>query len=183
MASLRFLVTFKLKIRDQNHYNSALMVFVREYITSKMLSSEAPPMENGIYIELNLCKWLVCCTYNDNKNNISNYLNVLRRSLGSYSVSYENLIITGDLIKETNQQCTKLFFETYSLTNLIKERTCFKNPKNPSYKDVILTDNPQIFQSLCVVETGLYDFRKMTMIVVKATFRRLKLNVTHHRNY
>ena len=38
-----------------------------------------------------------------------------------------------------------------------------KPRKNPQ----ILTDNPQSFPSLCLVETGLYEFHKMTMIVRK----------------
>ena len=126
--------------RDQNEYGGGVMAFIREDIPSKMLSSELSPIKS-IHIQLNFRKkkCLLCCTYNTNRNNTSNYLNVLRRSLDFYSANYENLIITGDLDNEKNQEYMKRFVETYSSTKLIKEPTCFKNPeKNPRFLLTIL---------------------------------------------
>ena len=79
------------------------MVFVREDIPSKMLSSEASPIK-GIYRRLNFRKKkrLLCCAYNPNRNNISNHLDVLRRCFDLYSANYEDLIIIGDLNTEAN---------------------------------------------------------------------------------
>ena len=115
MASLRFLVTFKIKIRDQNQYGSGLMVFIRKDIPFKMLSSETSPTE-GICIELNFRKknWLLFGSGNGKKNKISNFLNVFRRILELYFGNNENLILTEDLNEEANQGCIKRFFETYS---------------------------------------------------------------------
>ena len=71
--------------RDLNQYRGGLMVDMvvfRGDIPSKMLSSEASSID-VIYIELNFRKkkWRLHCTYNPNRSNISNYLDVLRRSL------------------------------------------------------------------------------------------------------
>lgn len=76
----------------------------------------------------------------------------LRYQYDIYSANYENLIITGDLDNEKNQEYMKRFQHA--------SKTQKKNPQ-------ILTDNPQSFRSLCLVETGLYEFHKMTMIVRK----------------
>lgn len=42
------------------------------------------------------------------------YLNGFRRILELYFGNNEDLILTEDLNEETNQECMKLFFETFS---------------------------------------------------------------------
>ena len=81
--------------RDQN--SGGIMVFVREDITAKFLSFEDKPIE-APFIELNFRKktWLLSCSYNPNKNIISNHLRQLRNSLDLYSAKYENIILIGD---------------------------------------------------------------------------------------
>ena len=51
--------------RDRDQYGGGLLVFVRENVPAKHLSSEGTPIE-GVYVELNFRKknWLLCCTYN-----------------------------------------------------------------------------------------------------------------------
>ena len=67
--------------------------------------------------------------------------------------------------------------------NLIKVPTCYKNPQNPSCIDLILTNSPLSFQSSGVIETGLSDFHKMTVTVMKTTFQKLDPKITHYRDY
>ena len=38
--------------------------------------------------------------------------------------------------------------------------------------DLILANNPKCFQSSCIVETGLSDFHRMTVAVMKTTFKK-----------
>ena len=142
------------------------------------------PIE-GIYIELTLRKkkWLLSCSYNPNKNKISNHLEALRRSLDLYSAQYEDIIIFGDFNVETEEPCMGCFCELYGLKNLIKEPTCFKNPQNPSSIDLILTNNPSSFLKSHVIETGLSDFHKMTVAVMKTTFQKLAPKIIHYRDY
>ena len=61
------------------------MVFVREDISVKFLSSEENPVE-AFFFEFNFRKkkWLVCCSYNPNKSNISRHLDTLRKGLDLY---------------------------------------------------------------------------------------------------
>ena len=59
---------------DQNQNGGGILVFVREDIPVKFLSSEEKPTE-AFSFELNFHKekWLVCCAYNLNKSNISRH--------------------------------------------------------------------------------------------------------------
>ena len=59
------------------------------------------------------------------------------------------------------------FFEIYNLKNMIREKTCFKNPNNPSCIDLIITNRPKGFQNCMVIETGLSNFHKMSITVMK----------------
>ena len=107
-------------------------------------------------------KWLLCGTYNPHRNNIGNHLDSLSKNLALYSSAY-NYIVIGDFNIEVDSKEMSSFCDTFDLTSLIKEPTCYKNPDNPSCIDVILTNKPLSFQNSCVAETGLFDFRRMML--------------------
>ena len=67
--------------------------------------------------------------------------------------------------------------------NLIKEPTCFKNPENHTCIDLILTNKPLSFKNKYVVETGLLDFQKMVVAVMKMHFPKMKPQVVSYRKY
>ena len=62
------------------------------------------------------------------------------------------------------------FLNLYSLKNLVKQNTCFKNPDKPTCTDLILTNCPCSFQNTDPLETGLSDFHKLTFTVLKQHF-------------
>ena len=49
--------------------------------------------------------------------------------------------------------------------------------------DLILTNSPYSFQNSCVIETGLSDFHKMIVSVMKITFQKLKPRIAPYRDY
>ena len=53
----------------------------------------------------------------------------------------------------------------------------------PSCNDFILTNSRLSFQSPGVIETGLSDFHKMTVTVMKTTFQKLDPKIIHYRDY
>ena len=65
----------------------------------------------------------------------------------------------------TRDKCHK-----YDLRSLITEPTCYKNPKDPTCIDLILTSYTRSFQNSCVFQTGLSDFYKMTVTIMKPSF-------------
>ena len=58
-----------------------------------------------------------------------------------------------------------------------------KNLENPTCIDLILTNHPLSFQNSCVLETGLSDFHKMTVTIMKASFQRLQPRIINYRDY
>ena len=77
----------------------------------------------------------------------------------------------------------KDFCNLYLLKNLIKKPTCFKNLKNPKTIDLILTNRPRKFCNSDTLETGLSDFHKLTVTVLKMFFKKQSPNVISYRNY
>ena len=54
----------------------------------------------------------------------------------------------------------------------MKELTCYKNPKKPSYIDPILTNKLFSFQNSCVIETIRSDFHRMRLTATKMNFQK-----------
>ena len=64
------------------------------------------------------------------------------------------------------------FLNMSSLKNLVPQKSCFKNPENPSCVDLILTNCSRSFQNTDVFETGLSDFHELTFTVLKQYYRK-----------
>ena len=160
------------------------MLFVTEDIPSNLVEAEAKSIE-GFYIELNLRndKWLLNCSYNPHKNNIGNHLQALSDFLDSHCSTYEKVLILGDFNVEVDDQNMKTFCDSYSLTSLIKQPTCYKNPSHPKCIDLIPSNVPRNFQTTCVIETGLSDFHLMALTVMRKSFKKLKPRVIKYRSY
>ena len=75
------------------------------------------------------------------------------------------------------------FCATFSLTNLIKESTCFKNLEKPTGIDHILTNHPKSFQHSGTYETGLSDFHKLTYTVLKMHYAKQRHQIIKYRCY
>jgi len=75
------------------------------------------------------------------------------------------------------------FSETYNLTNLITEPTCYKSVENPSCIDLILTNRKGCFESPMTIETGLSDCHKMTVTVMKKHYKKKDPIKILYRNY
>ena len=84
-------------IIDRNCHERGIMLYERADIPSKLRSTESLPMED-FYVDINLQKkkWLLCCSYNPNKNAIKSRLEFLHKGLALYSSKYENFIVLGD---------------------------------------------------------------------------------------
>ena len=99
-------------------------------------------------------------------------MNKISEQLDKLLPKYENLLLLGDWNSTINEEHMANFCEIYNLENLIKEPTCFKSTDNPSSIDVVLTNKKLSFQNSTIVETGLSDFHKMTVTVMKKYFKK-----------
>ena len=96
---------------------------------------------------------------------------------------YEKFLLAGDFnIEEENTPLAEFLYER-GARNLVKEATCFKNPENPSCIDLFLTNSNRSFQGTTTVTTGLSDFHKMAVTVMKTTFPKAEPKVIQYRDY
>ena len=65
------------------------------------------------------------------------------------------------------------------LKNLITEPTCYKNSEKPTCIDLILTDQPTLFQQSTVLKTGLSDSHLLTVTEFKRSFQTCKPYIYH----
>ena len=163
-----------------------LLLYIREDIPSKVVVNKViHPNIECFFVEINLYKkkWLIGSTYNPSKNLISNHVKVLSMFIDEHLQQYENIIIMGDFNSEPLDTELKEFCEIYCLKNLVKDPTCYKNADNPSCIDLILTNRERQFQKTTVVETGLSDFHKMTVTILKSFFKKTPAKIISYRDY
>ena len=83
---------------------------------------------------------------------------------------------------EISEEALCDFCCVYGLKNLVKNPTCFKNIDNPSCIDLILTNKSGSFQNTLVIETGLSDFHRLTVTVMKVNFQKQVPKILYYRN-
>ena len=108
------------------------------------------------------------------------------KSLDLYSTHYENTISIGDLNIIMDDPYKESLCESCRFKSFIKDPIYFKNPENPSridLIDLILTNSPYSFLNFCVIETGLPDFHKMIVSVMKTTSQKLKPRTVQYQDY
>ena len=78
----------------------------------------------------------------------------------------------GDFNAEPHDHFIMDFCDVYNLKNLIKVSTCFKNLERPTSINVMLTNSYGSFQNSCSIDTGLSDFHKMIVTILKTYFQK-----------
>ena len=174
-----FSVHFRL---DRTAKGGGILLYIRGDIPKKVTFDESL---EGFFIEINLRskKWLLGCSYNPHRDKITPHLRNISTALDKLSTDYENVIILGDFNVEVEEKNLSNFMSVHNLKTLIKQKTCFKDPENPACIDFILTNSPRSFQNSSVFETGLSDFHKLTITVLKQYFPKLKPKVVNYRDY
>ena len=174
---------------DRNRNGGGVMIYVREDIPSKLLNKHnfTVPIE-GLFIEVNLrkTKLLFFGSYRSDHPEFGvsteEYFNQVCLALDKYS-TYDKFLLAGDFnTEETNEVLSDFVFE-HNVKNLVQEPTCFKSQDNPSCIDLFLTNSPQSFQNTGTIATGLSDFHRMVVTVMKTTFPKAKPKMIYYRDY
>ena len=95
--------------RDRNENGRGLLFYMRKDIPSNLLRIDSEI--EAFYIELNIRikRFLLCCSYNPNKN-----LAVISKNLDTFSYKYDNFILIGDLNSEPCEKPLKDFCHVYN---------------------------------------------------------------------
>ena len=154
---------------DRNNNGGGIILYTRADIPFKKINNTLSSDIEGLFYEIKLRnkKWLLFLGYNPDKANISYFLNHAGRNIDSLIGLYDNIMVIGDFNSQMEETSLKEFCDTYNLENLIKEPTCFKNPCNPTLIDMFLTNRVNFFKNSSVIETGISDYHKMTITVLK----------------
>ena len=96
---------------------------------------------------------------------------------------YEIFFLKGDFNVETNDASMKDFCQIYGCKNIVKDKTCYKNLINPTCIDLIITNRPKSFQKSKVIKTGLSDFHKISLAVMKVFCNKQKPKIIQYRKY
>ena len=118
---------------DGNDKGGGLLLYIREDIPSRLLQCKLQYNIESFSVEISLRKrqWFLNCSYNPHRNSISRHLECLNRVIDKQIKTCGNFILIGDFNVGIDENCLK---------SLIKVPTCFKNPGNPKYIDLILTN-------------------------------------------
>ena len=84
----------------------------------------------------------------------------------------EKLILMGDFNMSTINTILSHFLDTLGLAPLNIHRTCFKNSKNQSYTDLLLTNFKPSFMKTKYFETGISDHHIMNSTIMRTDFTR-----------
>ena len=114
---------------------------------------------------------------------IDNHLKSISMQFEELHKKYENFIIIGDFNSEICEDAMNDFCCLYNLKSLVTKPTCFKNPDHPSCIDLILTNKSRSFQNTSIIETGLSDFHRLTVSVMKINFQKQAPKILYYRNY
>ena len=176
---------FRLDRTVHGAHGGGILMYLRADIPCKLLHCPYCSEIECLPIEVNISKkkWLVYGIYNPNKALIASHLSSLSKSIDVHSPSYDNLLIIGDFNSEITESNLNEFCSLYNFKNLVKEPTCYKSLEKPSCIDLILTNNPKSFQDTMVIESGLSDFHKLTVSVLKTAFKKEPPNIISYRNY
>ena len=170
---------------DQDDKGGGFLFYVKDNIPCRQIHLVFVPKIEAIVLEINLKKrkWLLFGIYNPHKVMTDSFLGSLCVALDELSLKYENIVILGDFNCEMTEPVMKTFSDSYNLKSLVKEATCFKNVNKPSCIDLILTNKPLCFQHTNIIETGLSDFHKLALTILRSKFQMQPTKILHYRCY
>ena len=174
---------------DRDRDGGGVLIYVREDIPSKLLKKHNfTQYVEGMFVEINLRKTKLLLFGGYRSEHLqyglskTDFLEQVRFGLDKYS-SYEKVLLAGDFNMDSEEEILEEFLFEQDLKNLVKEPTCFKSVDNPSCIDVFLTNTPHSFQHTTTVETGLSDFHKMAISVLKTTYPKAQPKIIYYRDY
>ena len=104
----RFSTPYRL---DRNSKFGGILLYIKEDIPSSLLNSKSKTGTETISVEIDLRKrkWFLNCSYNPNKNLLSNHLECLNRIMDEFSKNYENVLFLCDFNKRQYSDVLLLF--------------------------------------------------------------------------
>ena len=88
------------------------------------------------------------------------------------STKCDNILLLGDFNSKPTEEAMATFYQTRNLKRLVTKSTCYKNPNRSSCLDMIMKNRRKSFQNSWAFETGPSDLNKMTLTILKDSFKK-----------
>ena len=166
---------------DQNANSGGILVYVRDDIPCKLIPIHCSTIE-GFFIDMKLRKkkLLWCCSKNPHRRFVY-YLIDIGKNLDLLSTNYDNILLLGDFKAEVENNFVKDFCNIYGMKSFIRVvPTCYKNLANATFIDLFLASCNRSFQVSNTIETGLSDFYKMMVTLLKIYFQKREAKVVNY---
>ena len=100
------------------------------------------------------------------------FFNHIQNGQDIYSKFDDKYMLIGDFNEDGSEPCLSQFRFEINAKHIVKKPTCFKSQSNLSCIDLAITNSSSNFQNTKALSTGLSDFHKMVISVLKHTFHR-----------
>ena len=127
-------------------------------------------------------RWLLLNLYRSPNQCLKFFFNEIEKGLDFFSSKYEKLVLIGDLNCEPSDSVIGDFMDSYNLTNMVKDPTCFKSNK-PRCIDHISTNGKESVRSTTTAEVGLWDFHTMILTALKRGFLKRSPRIKIYQDY
>ena len=176
---------YKFVRKDRNKFGSGIAFYINDQLPSRPIKIENPSDIEILTIEVTIRKnkILVAGIYKPPNLSETDFTTNLETIISKLSNSYEKLILMGDFNITTNNPILSQFLDTFALSPLNNDPTCFKNSKNPSCIDLLLTNFKPSFMKTNNFETGISDHHKMISTIMKLHFTRESPKTKYYRDY
>ena len=148
---------------DRNENGGGIIVFIREDMPTKLTDSQMKIKRFFMELNLRRNKWFLCFSDNPTYSQISHNLKEIGRDLDVLTSMYGNIILMGKSNAEPADSVVSDFCEIYNLKNIIRKKTCFKNPNNPSCVDLKLQTGQNVFKILWLLRQVCLTFTKCVL--------------------
>ena len=103
------------------------------------------------------------------------FLKHVNYALDTYRQTFDKFLLAGDIIniEEADVVMSEFLFNNDS-KNLVQQKTCSKITNNPSCIDLFGTNSPKSFQNTITFSSGLSDFHKMILTILKSFFSKVR---------
>ena len=171
--------------KDRTNHGGGILAYVRNDIPCKIIKFITSLEIVCIEVNFRKVKWMIIVVYYPRPHPSRMYDNEFLSEVGRAIdfKDYQNIIVIGDVNLEADNKNLAEFKSAYNLVNLIKVPTCYKSVKKPTSIDVILTNKTKCFQKSSAFTSGLSDFHKLIITVLKTEFAKTSPNIIKYRCY
>ena len=175
---------YKFVRKYRNKFGGGIAFYINDQLPSPTIKIENPSDIEILTIEIAIRKnkILVVGIYKPPNLSETDFTTNLETIISKLSNSYEKLVLMRDFNMTTSSPNLSQFLDTFALSPLNTDPTCFKNSKNPSCIDLLLTNFKPSFMKTNIFETGISDHHKISTIM-KLHFTRESPKTKYYRDY